>query len=104
MLEWVQLTNRQRTVCVCVSLLLAAGLAAELVSHQIGLSAVLESLGLALLLASALLNPALVRWRLSSFSECVKQVGISPIPATCKLLVFAAIGALLLSRLANLIG
>jgi len=104
MLDWLELTNRQRTVCVFLSLLLAAGIAAELDSLHGGLSSVLESVSVVLLLVSILLNPAWVRVRLSSFDDGVKQLLGSPIPRACKIFAAAALGAFFLARLVNLLG
>lgn len=104
MLDWYGLTNRQKTVCVCLALLMAAGIAAELAARQLALSAVLESASVALLFASLLLNPVVVSSTFSSFGDYLRQVAVRPIPSSCKKLALAAFVSLLLSRVASLLG
>ncbi len=103
MLDWIELTKRQRTVCVFLSLLVAAGAAAEVSLKPRSLATALEAIAFVLFFASLLFNPHLVRGKISLTSGYLNQFVEKPLPAVCKSLLFSALGAFALSRVANAI-
>jgi len=101
MLAWHELTTRQRTVCILLSMLIVAGITTEMASNLKSPATILEGIAVLLLFASVLLNPNFVRVNLNSASGYMKQFLGKPFPAPCKWLAFAALGTFALSRVAN---
>lgn len=101
MLDWIELTTRQRMACVLLSLLFAAGIAADFSSKPTSPVTALEAITLVLFFASLLSNPHLVRGKFNLARSYPQQFAGKPFPAACKSLLIAALGAFVLSRVVN---
>jgi hypothetical protein len=101
MLDWKNLTIRQRAVCMLLSLLVLAGSIITQLASVVSPVSVLEGVAVVLLFTSLLLNPNFVRGDLASSGGYMKQLFGKPFPRLCKSLAIAALVSLMLSRAAS---
>ena len=99
MLDWSELTPRQRVAWGALAALLVVGVLATLQGKAVSLATALECLAASLFGASLLLNPQMAKVSLrGGASNWLKAVAVEPVPPACKALALAAVALYLIAR------